>query len=881
MVSETRLSAGVGEIIQFGGFSWLVLEAQKNKILVLSKNAIELRPYNKKFIDTTWETGTLRQYLNDDFYNKFNENEKLHILETKVQNNKNPWFNTKKGNTTTDKIFLLSLGEVVKYFGDSGLLSNRPGDARRIDDQYNTARTADDGDGADSWWWLRSPGFYGLNAAYVNTGGWIYVDGNNVNLYGGVRPAMWLKISVENDAESNTESIPESNSKSNPEPNSKSIPDKNLMSQINDTEEYIHLMFDAIPFSCSLWDKDLNVIDCNQAVVNLFGLTDKQEYFDRFFDLSPPIQPCGKPSFDLMMENHAKALKDGEYRLEWMHRTPDGEPMPAEVILVRVKHKNKYIVASYVRDLREINLSLSKLRESDELVQLMLDATPLCCILWNDSYKAIECNQEAVKLFNLSDKKEYLEKFFDLSPQYQPCGRPSYETMFENLSKAFRDGYMKFRWTHQKENGTSIPSEITLVRIKYKEGYIVAGYTRDLREHNKIINELEAALKQATEASKAKSDFLSAMSHEMRTPMNAIIGMTSIGKKSSDPEEISYAFNKIGESSAHLLGVINDVLDMAKIEADKLEIVPAEFNFREMSDTVMSVVSFRAKEKNQTLIMDIDDKIPEFVIGDDQRLAQVITNLTDNAIKFTPDDGQINLDIHLIEEIDDICKIQIEITDTGIGISGDQINKLFNVFEQAESGMNREYGGTGLGLVISKNIIEKMNGNIRVESECGKGSKFIFCIDVLRSDKTRKSIPIENIEHHDPANEFEGKRVLLVEDVEINREILISLLNKTGMIFECAENGKEALDMIKTDPGKYDIIFMDLQMPQMDGYEATKRIRNLPQLRGVKLPIIALSANVFTSDIEKCFAAGMNDHIGKPIDIDKIYDVLRKYLSRE
>jgi len=747
MGSEERLPIKTGDIIHLGDYSWRVLDVQSGRALLLSEEVTELKQYNKKFIDVTWETSTLRQYLNDEFYGRFSEEEKKRIAETRIQNNKNPWYNTKGGNTTNDKVFLLSLGEVIKYFGDSGELGNRPADTRRIDDQFNSARIAKDVDGTDSWWWLRSSGFYGLNATYVNAGGWIYVDGNNVNLYGGVRPALWLNIQPAKGDGSNA---------------------------------------------------DANTTD---AVGSEFAVSDVE---------------------------------------------------------AAAAHAHKI----------------------DEHTQLMFDATPLCCNLLDEKFNVIGCNQTAVTLFALSGKQEFLEKFSELSPPFQPDGRPSFETMLENIGKAFRDGYYRFGWMHQRLDGTPIPSEVTLVRIKYKDGYIVAGYLRDLREHNKMMEKLELALKQATKASKAKGDFLSAMSHEMRTPMNAIIGMTSIGKKAKSIEEKNHALNKIGDASAHLLGVINDVLDMAKIEADKLELVPVEFNFERMLQKVMTVVSFRANEKKQTLTLNVDSNIPAFIVGDDQRLAQVITNLTANAVKFTPEGGNVRLDASLVEEIDNICTVRIEVADSGIGISAEQQKKLFKAFEQAESGMSREYGGTGLGLVISKNIIELMDGTIWVESELGKGSQFIFTVKMRRSEKDPHSLPAAGLsEGALRIGEFADKKMLLAEDVEINRGILTALLEETGLIIDCAENGAEALDMIAAAPDKYDIVFMDLQMPHMDGYEATRRIRALPALQGKKLPIIALTANVFTSDIAECITAGMDDHLGKPLDIDKILETLRKYLK--
>ena len=403
---------------------------------------------------------------------------------------------------------------------------------------------------------------------------------------------------------------------------------------------------------------------------------------------------------------------------------------------------------------------------------------------------------------------------------------------------------------------------------------------------NKLIRRLEAAMDSAKVASLSKTVFLSNMSHEMRTPMNAIIGMTAIGKKAEGPEEKNYALDKIEDASSHLLGIINDVLDMAKIEANKLELSHIEFNFEKMLQKVLALIKFRVDEKQQALSADIDKSIPRFIIGDDQHLAQVITNLLSNAVKFTPVGGEISLEASLIGGDDEYCKLRIKVTDSGIGISREKQEKLFDPFEQAESGTSREYGGTGLGLAITKRIVELMGGSIWVESEPGKGAKFIFTINVLRSKNNEASENDNYYEEHNcgsssmaHSGEFSGKRLLLAEDVEINREILISLLDDTGLIIDCAENGKEALDMITAAPDKYDIVFMDVQMPKMDGLEATRQIRALPALQDASLPIIAMTANVFKEDVDKCLAAGMDDHLGKPLDMDRILEKLRIYLK--
>ena len=520
--------------------------------------------------------------------------------------------------------------------------------------------------------------------------------------------------------------------------------------------------------------------------------------------------------------------------------------------------------------------------------------------------------------------------------------------------------------------------------------------------------ELEAALKEANSASKAKGDFLSNMSHEMRTPMNAIIGMTAIGKRADSIEEKNNALNKIGDAASHLLGVINDVLDMSKIEADKLELVSVEYNFEKMMQKVAAVINYRVDEKRQHFSINIDNAAPRFIVGDDQRLAQVMTNLLSNAVKFTPEGGNIHVAVDLIGETDGICELKVEVADNGIGISAEQMTKLFSAFVQADSGTSREYGGAGLGLVISKRIVELMGGRIWAESELGKGSRFIFTYFARRGENARaqlhpdtnwKNIRImavdslgdtrkqfrELFEHleircdvaadgfeacglieergaydiyfigwrmpgmdgvelarrikaqngdrpsvvivitavdweqikdeasqagvdkylfkpifsssiidcinecmgvkdrdNDRAEahgEFEGKTMLLAEDIEINREILTALLDDTGLAIDCVENGKEALAMLEAAPDKYSIVFMDIQMPEMDGLEATRRIRALPAMRDFRLPIIAMTANVFKDDIESCAEAGMDDHLGKPLDVERVLAILRKYLK--
>jgi CheY-like chemotaxis protein len=379
------------------------------------------------------------------------------------------------------------------------------------------------------------------------------------------------------------------------------------------------------------------------------------------------------------------------------------------------------------------------------------------------------------------------------------------------------------------------------------------------------------------------------MSHEMRTPMNAIIGMTAIGKSSEDADRKEYCLDKIDEASRHLLGVINDILDMSKIEANKFELSAAPFDFEGMLRHAVNVVNFRAEEKKQRLSVHIDGDIPSHIVSDEQRLAQVITNLLSNAVKFTPEGGAVALRAEKRAESDGLYTLRISVTDTGIGISAEQQQRLFASFEQADGGISRKFGGTGLGLAISKRIVELMGGRIWVESELDAGATFIFEISARGGagadspQDSRQDSP-QSADDRGPVRArddgvLKGKRLLVVEDVEINREIVEALIEHTGVAIDFAFDGGEAVRKFTTAPGDYDLILMDVHMPNVDGYEATALIRacGAPQARTT--PIIAMTANGFREDIEKCLAAGMNDHIGKPIDEDEVIAKLKRHLG--
>ena len=393
--------------------------------------------------------------------------------------------------------------------------------------------------------------------------------------------------------------------------------------------------------------------------------------------------------------------------------------------------------------------------------------------------------------------------------------------------------------------------------------------------------DLIVAKNEAERASQAKSEFLANMSHEMRTPMNTIIGMSQLAQDTHDIDRIHYCIEKIETASTHLLGVINDILDMSKIESGKFELSNDTYNFREIVTKIVGVLAFRMEEKQQHFAVEIDDNIPEYVVIDNQRFAQVIANLLSNAVKFTPDHGSIGLTAKLQEKVGSLCTLRISVTDTGIGISEEQQQKLFKSFEQADNGISRRFGGTGLGLAITKRIIEMMGGEVGIDSEPGKGSCFFFTILIDEGSASEADRSLDffhaDVDGSTDGQMFEGLRLLLAEDVDINREIIMALLDGHGITFTCAENGVQAVSIFESSPDEFDMILMDIQMPELDGYSATRQIRAMDNPHARAIPIIAMTANVFREDIEKCLAAGMNAHLGKPIEIKEVIRVIRRY----
>ena len=420
-----------------------------------------------------------------------------------------------------------------------------------------------------------------------------------------------------------------------------------------------------------------------------------------------------------------------------------------------------------------------------------------------------------------------------------------------------------------------------MIGISLLHSFVLEDETEEYRRKLEQSREaLKEALDAAEKASKAKTTFLSNMSHEIRTPMNAIIGLNSIALGDAGISEATREhLQKIGTSAHHLLGVINDILDISRIESGSMSLKNAEFSFAHELEQVNAIVTAQCHDKKIRYSCNVKDGVSNCYIGDEMKLRQVLINILGNAVKFTPEGGTISLVVEALAIDGEKCPLRFTVEDTGIGIGKDFLPRMFEAFALEDESYTSKHGSTGLGLSITKSIVELMDGRIDVESEKGVGSKFTVTVTLQKSSRTGGECRASGGQHEKPRATLSGKTILLAEDLPVNAEIMAMILSMREMKAERAENGRIAVEMFKShEPGYYSAILMDVRMPEMDGLEATRVIRSMDRGDAKSIPIIALTANAFDEDVQNSLQAGLNAHLSKPVEPDVLFETLEELL---
>jgi signal transduction histidine kinase/CheY-like chemotaxis protein len=767
--------------------------------------------------------------------------------------------------------------------------------------------------------------------------------------------------------------------------------------------EYYNIMLDTLPVVCTIWDKNFQQIECNEAVVPLFGVPDKKSFFEYFSVLSPPYQPDGQVSATASLRKLKQAFKEGYDHFEWLFQTIDGDPIQSDVTLVKVSRGGTSVLVSYIKDLREIKAIDAELERERALLQKILDSCPVTFLISVDK-KIRFLTPFARKTLGLNIGDPVINFFEEESSGHKVLTQIEKKGRVSWLEVAVKARDQSIR--HMLLNG---------FKTDYSGSISNMFWLMDVTEMVEKEKALNIAREMAEASTKAKSEFLANMSHEIRTPMNAIIGLCHLVLQTDLSDQQLEYITRTQTAAKALLRIINDILDFSKIEAGKLEMENTEFSLQDVLSECLELQSIRAAEKNLELYLDMPETNVPVLVGDPVRLSQIMTNLLSNAIKFTSQ-GEVGIKVEFLEEIPLTVTVGFTIRDTGIGLTPEQKDRLFTPFTQGDSSTTRKYGGTGLGLTITKRLVEMMDGHISVESVPGQGSTFIFSarfgikekwvkvkgkppfqgLKVLACDDNPSSLQVlttaltslgfqvtralsglaalnriqavkqsgtpllpdlvvmdwnmpghsgpETLKRLLPEIEprpvailmvsgaasmaqqeecefcggkailskpfsvqslttllkdlldkkplgpkkisakstnfnelvahLKGTKILLVEDNEVNQLVASRILKKAGFEVEIANNGREGVEKVQSNP--YALVLMDIQMPEMDGLEATQTIRKLPGFE--KLPIIAMTAHAMRGDRELSIKSGMNDHVNKPIDVQELFKTLVKWL---
>jgi len=653
----------------------------------------------------------------------------------------------------------------------------------------------------------------------------------------------------------------------------------------------MHMMLDYAPIAVNLYNSAGMLLDCNDACAQLFGYQNKNEFMQSFGKTpevcTPTVQPSGIPSPEYFKIHSDRALISGREVFEFMYTTSTGEELPVEITVVYIPYENDFMLATYIRDMRDVVAVRRKNEEADVLNQTLIDAAPYVIGLWDDQGKIVVGNERCKEFFGVADPSMVAENLYAYSPPLQPCGTPTPVKAAYYYQLAQKKGYAQFEWVHRRTDGELIPCECVYKIYSHQGKKFMLSYTVDLRQVKKAMEDSHRA-KLAEANNLAKSQFLARMSHEIRTPIASVLGISEIQlHNTQNPPTVEEAFGKIHSSAEILLNIINDILDLSRVEAGKMTISNRKYELASMISDILHVRHNSMTDKALKFICRFDQDLPAYLEGDAVRIGQVVNNLLSNAFKYT-EKGSVTLRMNSEPrgKQDDITLV-ITISDTGFGMNEAQLNAmLHNEYIRLHEDRHKTIMGTGLGIPIVMHMVKLMDAEINYESKVDEGTTVTVRIPQKRVGKEilgqKLAQELQQFKFISRAAEKRRKfditpmpygRVLVVDDIEANLYVAQGLLAFYDLNVEICNSGQEAI--IKVKKGKiYDIIFMDHMMPDMNGVETMRALRGL----GCTVPIVALTANALIGKEEEFMQAGFDGFLAKPINIGKLNTILIKHV---
>jgi len=633
--------------------------------------------------------------------------------------------------------------------------------------------------------------------------------------------------------------------------------------QLRKVEKRSQFMLDVAPQVIQYWNVECVCVDCNQTALDFYGFATKAEYFKKL--------KSGKNWNDFLL----RVFEEGTGNAEFTERSHSGALAYFKVEGLRTEYNNETVVITYSSD---VTLS----REKDRF-QTMLDSSPSVIAMFDEKANVLDVNQAALEFYGFSSKQDYIDNFLETTPEFQPSGEASIPLMLDMFKKVIESGekFVYHKWMHQSRNGEERPLELTLVPIQMDDKVCLIAHAIDLRDHFR----LEAALSEASVANMAKSRFLAHMSHELRTPLNAILGLSQIELNFDDlSDRTATTFQKLCISGEELLGIVDDILDMSKIETGKMEIHCSEYDVPSLINDTISINIVRIGSKDINFVLDVTSALPCRLFGDSLRIKQILNNIISNAIKYT-NAGQVKLSVSQETDDEDVTLCFI-VEDTGQGLKPENLELLFSEYSRFNMEANHATQGTGLGLSITKQLVELMEGTITAESEYGKGSKFTITLkqkaidsDIIDDELIAQLCDFTFLSNRNLDNRLGMRyampygRVLVVDDVETNLQVATGLLTPYELQIDTSISGFDAIEKVR-EGNNYDIIFMDHMMPIMDGMETTRKLRDA-EYDGV---IVVLTANALVGNAEMFMQNGFDEFISKPIDVRQLDAILNKFV---